>query len=130
MPRTILLVDDETLVLDIACKKLQNNGYTVLTATNGVEALKVLEKHKPELIVLDIQMPIMNGYSFLMEIEKRGLMDIPLIILTAFDAMEPIFKRHGIKAYLMKPLKLDELAKKVDEALNFPPEKLPPTIHQ
>ena len=118
MSKTVLLVDDETLVVDIAKRKLQKGGFKVLTAANGEEALAVLERNQPDLIVLDIQMPVMNGYTFLLELEKnKKFPQIPIFVLTAYDAMQPIFKRHNIKAYLLKPLKLDELLAKVQEVL-------------
>lgn len=118
MPKSILVVDDEPVVVEIAKRKLQERGYEVVTAGDGIEALDELKKKVPDLILLDIQMPRMNGYSFVMEKAKvPEFAKIPVIVLTAYGEMEPLFKRHGIKTYLLKPLKLQELLDKVQAAL-------------
>ena len=117
MSKTLLIVDDETIILEIAKKKFINGGYSVFTAGNGEEALEVVLQQKIDLIVLDVQMPVMNGYTFLTELEKKQITDIPIIVLTAFGNMEPIFKRHKIKAYLTKPLQMEKLIAKVQEVL-------------
>ncbi|MBF0490310.1 MAG: response regulator [Candidatus Omnitrophica bacterium] len=115
MPKSILVVDDELVVLEIAKRRIEDRGYEVLTATNGIEALDVLKKKIPNLILLDIQMPQMNGYTFVIEKSKDPqLASIPVIVLTAYGEMEPLFKRHGIREYLLKPLKLEEVLDKVD----------------
>lgn len=114
MPKSILVVDDEPVVLEIAKRKLQERGYDVATAQDGMEALEQLKKKVPDLILLDIQMPRMNGYTFIMEKAKNPeYSKVPVVVLTAYGEMEPLFKRHGIKAYLLKPLKLQELLDKV-----------------
>ena len=117
MSKTILLVDDESIIVDLGKKKFINLGYSVFTASNGEEALEVAVNQKLDLIVLDIQMPKMNGYTFLMELEKKKITDVPIIVLTAFNSMEPIFKRHKVKAYLTKPLQMEKLVEKVQEVL-------------
>ena len=121
MPKTILVVDDEPVVVEIAKRKLEDRGYEVLTAGNGEEALESLKTKVPDLIVLDIQMPKMNGYTFMMEKSKTPeYVKIPVIVLTAYNEMEPLFKRHGVKAYLLKPLKLQDLLDKVTLVVGAP----------
>lgn len=116
MPKSILVVDDEPVVVEITKRKLQESGYEVMIAGDGEEAFVQLNKKMPDIIILDIQMPKMNGYSFIMEKSKSAkFVDIPVIVLTAYNEMEPLFKRHGIKAYLLKPLKMNELLEKVAE---------------
>lgn len=118
MPKTILVVDDEPIVVEIAKRKLQERGFQVVTASNGEEAVEQLRSNTPQLIILDIQMPKMNGYTFMIEKAKNPQwIDLPVIVLTAYNEMEPLFKRHGVKAYLLKPLKLQELLDKVTEVL-------------
>jgi len=110
MPKSILIVDDEPVVVEISKRKLEERGYEVLTAGNGNEAFERLQSKIPDLIVLDIQMPQMNGYTFIMEKAKNPqYVDIPVVVLTAYNEMEPLFQRHKIKAYLLKPLKLQDL---------------------
>ena len=114
MPKAILVVDDEPVVVEIAKRKLEERGYEVATAHDGIEALEALKKKVPDLILLDVQMPRMNGYTFVMEKAKIAeYSKIPVVVMTAYGEMEPLFKRHGIKAYILKPLKLQELLDKV-----------------
>ncbi|MBI3602164.1 MAG: response regulator [Candidatus Omnitrophica bacterium] len=118
MSKCVLIVDDEPIVVEIAKRKLEDLHYQVMTAQDGEEALEALKKKIPDLILLDIQMPKMNGYTFLMEKAKVPEYDsIPVVVLTAYGEMEPLFKRHGVKAYLLKPLKLQELLEKVQSVL-------------
>ncbi len=121
MPKTILVVDDETVVLEISKRRLEDRGYEVYTATDGTEAFQRLKSKVPDLILLDVQMPGMNGYTFIMEKSKiPEFVDIPVVTLTAYNEMEPLFKRHGVKAYLLKPLKLQDLIDKVVEIVGQP----------
>jgi len=114
MPKVILVVDDETIVVEISKRKLEERGYEVLTAANGLQALECLKAKIPDLILLDVQTPEMNGYTFILEKSKiPEYQDIPVIVLTAYNEMEPLFKRHGVKDYLLKPLKLQDLVDKV-----------------
>ena len=121
MAKQILVVDDEPVVVEITKRKLEQVGYQVAVAYDGEEALVAVNAQKPDLIVLDIQMPKMNGYTFMMELRKSPeFTEIPIIVLTAYNEMEPLFKRHGIKAYLMKPLKLQDLLDKVQSVVGAP----------
>lgn len=114
MSKSILVVDDEEILVEITKRKLEELGYEVDTAGNGNEAFQRLKARIPDLILLDIQMPQMNGYTFIMEKVKIPEFDkIPVVVLTAYNEMEPLFKRHHIKAYLLKPLKLQDLVSQV-----------------
>jgi CheY-like chemotaxis protein len=121
LAKNILVVDDEEIVAEISKRKLEELGYEVQTAGNGKEAFLRLRAKIPDLIVLDIQMPQMNGYTFVMEkIKIPEYADIPVIAVTAYNELEPLLKRHGIKAYLLKPLKLQDLVNKVVEIVGKP----------
>ena len=121
MPKSILVVDDEPVVVEITKHKLQDLGYEVYTAGDGLQAFQRLKSKIPDLILLDVQMPNMNGYTFIMEKSKiPEYVNIPVVVLTAYNEMEPLFKRHGIKAYLLKPLKLQDLMDKVVELVGQP----------
>ncbi|MEI7998961.1 MAG: response regulator [Candidatus Omnitrophota bacterium] len=114
MSKCVLFVDDEEIVVEIAKRRLEEQGYEVMTANDGEVALEALKKKIPDLILLDIQMPKMNGYTFIMEKAKiHAYDDIPIVVLTAYGEMEPLFMRHGIKSYLLKPLKLQDLLDRV-----------------
>jgi len=114
MSKCVLLVEDELVVSEIAKRKLEERGYRVMLAHDGEEALEALKQQIPDLILLDVQMPRMNGYTFVMEKGKVPEYDpIPVVVLTAYGEMEPLFKRHGVRSYLLKPLKLQDLLDKV-----------------
>ena len=91
------------------------------TAGDGNEAFMRLKTKIPDLILLDIQMPQMNGYSFIVEkVKIPEYADIPVVVMTAYNEIEPLFQRHGVKAYLLKPLKLQDVIKKVIEIVGQP----------
>jgi CheY-like chemotaxis protein len=123
MARSVLVVDDESVVLEITKRKLEEKGYEVYTAGNGEEAFLRLKSKIPDLILLDIQMPRMNGYTFIKEKNKiPKYANIPLAVLTAHDEMEPFVKDqdHGIKAYLLKPFAPQDVIDKVVEIIGQP----------
>ncbi|MBF0594782.1 MAG: response regulator [Candidatus Omnitrophica bacterium] len=114
MKKTILIVDDEEMVVDITKRKLTQDGFLIIGVHNGEEALKVLQQGPVDLIILDIEMPKMNGYIFLSERKKiPGGDKAPVIVLTAYDSMEPIFRRNGAVEYLTKPIRFQELLDKI-----------------
>lgn len=120
---TILVIDDEEIVVDITRRKLTQEGFSVIGVSDGEAALKVLEEGPVDLIILDVEMPKLNGYNFISERKKiPGADKAPVIVLTAYDSMEPIFKRHGIKAYLTKPIKFQDLLVKIREVLSETPK--------
>lgn len=106
---TILIVDDDPNILKLVSVHLTEVGYKVFKAGNGKEALKVLEKEKCDLAVVDVMMPYMDGYSLTKEI--RELYDIPIILLTAKNQIED--KEQGYQSgtddYLVKPFEPKEL---------------------
>ncbi|MDE2028535.1 MAG: response regulator [Candidatus Omnitrophica bacterium] len=121
MPKSILVVDDEPVVVEISKRKLEETGFEVRTASNGNEAFASLKFKIPDLIFLDIQMADMNGYTFIMEKDKiPEYVHIPVVVLTAYAEMEPLFRRHRIKDYLIKPLKLQDLINKAIEVIGQP----------
>lgn len=121
MPKVVLVVEDEKIIAEIARRKLQDEGYEVMVAYDGEEALGELKKKTPDLILLDIQMPKMNGYTFIMEKSKFPQYNsIPIVVLTAYGETEPLFRRHGVSAYLLKPLNLQDLLEKVKTTIGEP----------
>jgi CheY-like chemotaxis protein len=123
MPKTILVVDDDRLGTELVKRKLESQGYAILTAINGLQALEHLGSQIPDLIILDVNMPDMNGYSFIQEKNKTPqFVKIPVVMLTASKETAPLFKRYGVRGYLLKPLNLQELFDKVVEVIG-PPEK-------
>ena len=114
-PKKILVVDDEEQLCLAVKIRLQSKGYEVFTAPDGKQALELVTQHKPDLIILDILMPIMDGYSFLRELNKRfGRSTFLVMILTARDRMKDLFELEGIEDYIVKPFDHEDLLLRVD----------------
>jgi len=109
-----LVVDDEERVLNFLRSKLTASGYEVLTASNGLEALEQAQAQEPDLIVLDLVMPKMDGFEALKEL--RSFSAVPVIILTAKGADSDRIKglKLGADDYLPKPFNPDELVARID----------------
>ena len=116
----ILVIDDEPdLVSTVQCH-LRWCHYEVITATNGKEGLEKAVNEKPDLILLDINMPVMNGHGTLERLRKHtDLKDIPVIMLTALCEAEDIaiVSSYGIADYITKPFDFTELMEKIANAL-------------
>jgi two-component system KDP operon response regulator KdpE len=111
---TILLVDDEERIVNFLKAKLRIAGYDILIATNGAEALEQFETHQPDLIILDLIMPTMDGFQVLKEL--RSFSSVPVIILSAKRAdVDKIKGLHlGADDYLPKPFNPDELLARIE----------------
>ena len=117
---TILLVDDELDILEIIGYNLSGEGYNVVTAQNGVEAIKKAKKHKPKLIILDVMMPEMDGIEVCENIRKNEKNDDVLILfLTARseDYSELAGFSAGADDYITKPIKPRLLVSRVNAIL-------------
>lgn len=116
-PKKILVADDEQQ-LALALKiRLESKGYKVATAKDGQEAVNLAAKDKPDLVILDVLMPVMDGYSCLRELNtKFGRGKLPVIILTARDRMKDLFELEGIEDYVVKPFDHDDLLVRIDRA--------------
>lgn len=116
--KKILLADDEPDFVKPLKERLEANNYNVITAFNGQEALIKAGAEKPDLILLDILMPKMDGYTALRELKKKEeTKNIPIIILTAKTGMKDLFGVEGIKDYIMKPFEDDDLLLRIQRAL-------------
>ncbi len=117
MPQTILIVDDEKRLVSLVQSYLAQEGYRAVAAYNGQEALSVAEKENPDLIILDIMMPEMNGYEFMRA--HRAEKDTPIIMLTAKveDDDKIIGLELGADDYVAKPFKPRELMARVRNVL-------------
>ncbi len=105
MPKKILIIEDEEILLDLLQKRLSQEGYDVFVARNGVEGLEIMKKNKPDLILLDIIMPIMGGFEMMEEkIKDKDIKDIPIIIIS--NSGQPVeldrAQRLGAKDWLIK----------------------------
>ena len=121
-PVTILIVDDEPKNIDYLEQELEGFGYSTISASNGEGALAIVQTNPPSLILLDVMMPVMDGFktrSILKASDETRF--IPVIIMTALDAVEDRVK--GIKAgaddFLTKPVDERELLARIETSLRL-----------
>jgi DNA-binding response OmpR family regulator len=109
MPEKILVVDDDRVTLGNVCQFLNQEGYEIKCATDGLQALKLLEQERVHLVLSDIFMPEMNGYQLLSQVRGR-FVRIPIILMTGdFTLGPPRVSCGEADAYLLKPLDLENL---------------------
>ncbi len=118
--RLVLVVDDDPDILQTLALCLSTEGYRVLMAANGQEALDLLKKERPACILLDLMMPVMDGWQFVAALEERGLRNAPLLILSADRAVQGHAAKLRADAFLAKPFDLDELLGKVHQLTGGP----------
>ena len=112
MPKKILAVDDERAIVRLVQVNLQRAGYEVVTAFDGKEALEKVESEQPDLVVLDVMMPYMDGFEVLQTLRKNpGTRVLPVIMLTAKAQDADVFRgwQSGVDCYLTKPFNPMEL---------------------
>jgi DNA-binding response OmpR family regulator len=114
--KKILVVEDDESQRLLYHDELAEDGYEVMLAANGMEALKQLDRGKPDLIILDIVMPVMDGMEALGRI-IREYRDVPVILNTAYSSYRDDFMSWGADAYVVKSADLGELKAKVREII-------------
>ena len=113
MPKKILIVEDEANIRELLRLYLEREGYTVLEAENGVEGIKKWKSDKPDMLLLDVMMPVMDGWEVCKEIRAES--DVPIIMLTAkgetADRVSGL--EMGADDYIVKPLEMPEVIARV-----------------
>ncbi len=111
MPPTILTVEDDQDLRTLITIVLEQEGYSVVTASNGREALAQIDQHMPDLILLDVRMPVMSGVEFAAQYESRYMSEpkAPLIVMTAGEHASRRCQELGGDGFLAKPFSADEL---------------------
>lgn len=128
----ILVVDDDTTLLNLLEQSLGKAGYEVITATNGLNGLQRMYEERPDLIILDVMMPGMDGWETCRRI--REMSQVPIIMLTAKDEEADKIKgfEHGVDDYVTKPFSFAELTARVAAVLHRTRQRPPrrrPAIH-
>ncbi len=117
-PLNIMVVDDSVSIRQVVSRLMEDQGWKVLTAKDGIDALERLSESRPDLIVLDIEMPRMNGYEFLGALKARsGFEEIPVVMLTSRTATKHRDKAKalGAKGFIVKPYNDDEFVRLIIE---------------
>lgn len=120
--KKILVVDDEEDMQKLLKVRLEQEDFIVITASDGDEGIKVTEQELPDLIILDIMMPKMDGYTCLKEIRKIGkIKDTPVLMLSGKEEekIRDLFAFQKISGYVEKPFELDNLIAKIKEILKM-----------
>jgi len=122
MPKKILIVEDEANIRELLRLYLEREGYTVLEAENGVEGIKKWKSDKPDMLLLDVMMPVMDGYEAtqkIRQLEDKTKADIPIIAMTA-NAFEEDAKaaiEAGMNAHMAKPIRIESLYEIIERYL-------------
>ncbi|MFA5143227.1 MAG: response regulator [Candidatus Omnitrophota bacterium] len=118
----ILIVDDERDFVRLLAERFETRGFDIIKAFNGAEALEKAHLENPDIIVLDLMMPVMNGYDACRKLKiDDNLKNIPVVMLTGkFEPSDIEFgKEVGADAYLTKPVEMEMLQHKVDALLRM-----------
>lgn len=121
MNKRILIVDDEPNIIVPLEFLMKQNGYDVMTATTGEAALELIEDWKPDLILLDIMLPGMDGYEVCQKIRaQKALNEVKIVFLSAMARSIDIAKGMGLAAddYITKPFATDFVLEKIKKLLN------------
>ena len=116
----ILLAEDEVHIGDMVAFKLTNSGHQVVRARDGGQALTAAAAERPDLIVLDVMMPVLNGFEVLRKLKDDAVLrTIPVIMLTAKGQERDVLAGLGAGAvdYIVKPFSLNELVARIETAL-------------
>ena len=111
-PVTVLVVDDGPALRAFLLLTLRGKGYCVLTAADGREALPCLVQHRPDVVLLDLAMPVLDGHQFLARLRALGR-DIPVVFMTASGQARAEAEAHRVAGYLAKPFSVVDLLQTV-----------------
>ena len=110
----VLVVDDEPDIRATVAEMLEIEGYSVEEASNGADALRAIEQHAPDLILLDMRMPVLDGWGFAAELHRREV-EIPIVVMTAARDAARWAAEIAASGSLSKPFGFDDLIRTVGE---------------
>jgi len=109
----VLVVDDDTSILDTVSAILSGEGYDVVSASSGQEALDAVARKQPVVILLDMRMPVMDGWAVARALRSQGI-TVPIVVMTAAESAKRWADEVGAEGYLAKPFGLDDLLATVE----------------
>ena len=113
----VLVVDDDDELAEVLRQALRESGYAVATVRHGAAALDLIGQIQPDLILLDLTMPIMDGWSFVTQYRRSGKAGGRIVLLTGHSGVREITASLGADAYLGKPFELTELLRTLEQQL-------------
>ncbi|HYE22418.1 MAG TPA: response regulator [Verrucomicrobiae bacterium] len=131
--KKILVVEDDVTMREIVVQKLKSSGYNVVEAEDGAKGIKLATKEKPDLILLDLMLPEVDGFGVLKEVranKDENISKTPVIILSNLWSKEEIIKTKelGVQAYIIKAyMTTEEILEKVNDVLKQTQEASPPS---
>ena len=126
IPPKILVIDDDRTLTTLLDSTLAAAGFQVTAASNGIKGLSAYHANTPDVIILDIMMPEMDGFTFVQEFKRLGgdVSATPIIVLSSRDKMQDIFAIEGINDYIVKPFQMEDLLRKIERHLESPQRKI------
>ncbi|MCX5782233.1 MAG: response regulator [Elusimicrobia bacterium] len=122
MAKKILIIDDEPDFIKVAVARLEMEGYSVVQAADGLSGLDMMQTEKPDMVILDVMLPGINGYEVCHRAKlSEAIRDIPIVIFTASVEALPASKTAqeiGVSGFILKPYKVKELLQEVKRILN------------
>lgn len=117
--KTVLLTDDNPDIIELVQLILANSGYQLITASDGIEAVSVSLEQKPDLILMDLKMPNMDGFAATRALREKGFSN-PIVVLTASesDADRKEAQQAGCDAYILKTLEMKDVVSTIDRFLH------------
>ncbi len=122
----ILVADDDPEMVSIIDEALTYKGYRVVTAKNGKEALERVERDAPQLVLLDMKMPVMDGWAFTKALREQHGRTIPIVVITAMEDSQLRADELGAEGELGKPFNMQQLFEVVEDMLAA--SALPPSV--
>lgn len=126
MNKTILVVDDSAMICHVVSQILQEAGYKVVTAKNGKEGCDMALRHNPQLIIMDVEMPVMDGIQATAKIKSApATKDIPVLIFTSLGGENDLKRAReaGCQGFLNKPISREAIQSEVAHLLNGPGQR-------
>lgn len=113
----VLVIDDDDDVCEVLLQALHDEGYAVATVPHGAAALELVTHHQPAVIICDLRMPIMDGWSFVDQYRRQAKPPASLILLSALKDIEENARRLGAASFLRKPFDLAEVFAQIERCI-------------